>query len=82
MNAWQQMQKSMTPSLSVKDISDWIKTAVLIASMFMGYQHLVDLVNSYGKTTATLVLQTQRIERYLSSKDPDYWQKAASLGQP
>jgi hypothetical protein len=66
----------------VKDVSDWVKLVVLLAGMFFGYQHLVDRVDAYGSTLVSVQKQTVRMERYLSSQDPQYWQKVKGLDEP
>jgi len=68
--------------MRMKDISDWVKIVIMLAFGFFAYQHLVDVVNQQGHDIATTQQQTQRIERYLSSKDPNYWQAARALTDP
>lgn len=74
------MSKGML--LRGKDFSDWLKVIVVLGFGFMAYQHLVDRVDAGAKTQATLIQQTTRIERYLSSKDVHYWQMVKQIGDP
>jgi hypothetical protein len=67
--------------LRTKDISDWIKIVVLIVPAIFGYQHLVDVVAQQAKSLAIVEQRAERIERYLSSQDPQYWQKAQQMGE-
>jgi hypothetical protein len=70
-----QWSKRPMTTLQSKDISDWVKIVVMIGVGFMAYQHLVDRVDvaiEMGKATV-------RIERYLSSKDPQYWMTVKKL---
>lgn len=82
MNAVNQVQSYLRGPLNVKDISDWIKIAVLIGSMIFGYSQLVGRVDSSIRAIDAMQKQTQRIERYLSSKDPQYWDKVKDYTDP
>lgn len=54
---------------------NWIKIVVVIGGMLFGYAQLVGKVSELQR-------QTTRIERYLSSKDANYWIAAKSLDEP
>lgn len=68
-----QFREYLKAPMSLKDLSDWIKVAVLCVGAVAGYVHLMDKVDSYGRALNDLNHQTTRIERYLSSKDSGYW---------
>lgn len=57
------------------NIGDWIhivEIAALLISLGMNYQKFEQIAVDVGRHTETLT----RIEHYLSSKDPEYWQKS------
>lgn len=66
----------MTAPLSAKDISDWLKVAFMVGTVLLACGRFAYQVQQIGDTVKTLARQTGRIERYLSSKDPQYWEKA------
>jgi len=76
MNLLARIQRAMTLPLSAKDLSDWIKVGVIIGSIAAGYADLRAQVRDTSTAVRQLEQQTARIERYLSSADPLYWQKA------
>lgn len=69
-------------SLGLKDVSDWIKIIVVLLSMGIGYAHLTDQVDTLVSSQALLQAQEARIERYLSSRDPKYWETAKAQDAP
>jgi hypothetical protein len=73
---------AMKAPWNAKDVSDWLKIIAMLAAAFFAYQRLIDRVDTYGQSLDRLERQTMRIERYLSTKDPDYWQRAKSMDDP
>ena len=62
------------------DLKTLIHVVSLIAALIIGYVQFADKVNSTVTNVAKIGRQTTRIEHYLESKDPDYWQKAHQNG--
>lgn len=65
----------MRGPLSLKDISDWVKVAAMFVALGIGYAHLMGKVDTSAKQISDMQNQTTRMERYLSSSDPQYWNK-------
>jgi hypothetical protein len=65
--------------LGIKDISDWLKVALITASLFMGYQSLRDRLQVAEKELVTLTATVTRVERYLASQDQSYYEKSAKV---
>jgi hypothetical protein len=75
MSAATVLREKMGTTMKPGDLWDWIKLVALVGGMLLGYYQLVGKVSELQR-------QTTRIERYLSSKDTNYWQAARSLDEP
>ena len=68
--------------LSIKDLSDWLKVITLIICGAVAYAHITDSVQANTRAIMRIGNQTNRIEKYLSSRDPNYWPTVKGMDDP
>ena len=68
----QVQEKRITRQLNIGDVLHIIQIAVLIASIGVAYERF----DQVREAVVTHTRQLDRVEHYLSSKDPEYWQRS------
>jgi len=69
------IRTSLVKPLKPGELMGWIRFVIFVGLLAIGYAQL------YGRV-GDLQRQTTRIERYISSKDPMYWQSSRSMTDP
>ena len=60
-------------------VGTWFRVLLFVAGLAASYASLKLTLDEYGKTLHTVSVQTTAIEHYLSSRDPDYWEKVKKM---
>lgn len=71
----------MRESLTAKDISDWLKVAAILVTIGLFAGHIETRMSEQEKSIMQIGQQSERMERYLSSKDANYWQIVKQQGE-
>jgi hypothetical protein len=66
-------------NLRWKDISDWLKVVVLVFLAGGAWASVKSDLRDQSRLLKVTVQHGQMMERYLSSKDPEYWKRIKEM---
>jgi hypothetical protein len=79
MSVTQNLRANLNAPLRTEDVKRYAKIAAIVAPVILAWAQLNYKLDAAAKDAHASLERGERIERYLSSKDPSYWQTVKSM---